>query len=147
MLSYIKATLRGTSASNVCREWSKFLESPQKVLEFLARKSVKTNCLLFVPRIGSRRNETVNGRAEQRGFQRWAAGKLKLKCEQNILPRYDTRTTVQCTAYPPILYEPTFYTFPSKTWRVVYVRNRTLAQLEKWPAKPGLPFVMVGSPS
>lgn len=30
--------------------------------------------------------------------------------------------------------EPTFYTFPYKTWRVVYVRNRTLAQLEERPA-------------
>ena len=42
----------------------------KKSLNFWPRKSVKTNCLLLVPPIGSRRNETVNGRAEQRGFQR-----------------------------------------------------------------------------
>ena len=64
----------------------------------------QTTCLLFSPRIGSRRNETINGRAEQRGFQRWAAGRLKLKCKRYILPWYDTdrdtRTTIQYTAYP-----------------------------------------------
>ena len=30
--------------------------------------------------------------------------------------------------------EPTFHTFPYKTWRTVDMRNKKLARLEEWPA-------------
>ena len=60
--------------------------------------------------------------------------------EQQVSLSLNANDTIQIAIQGPLynspsnraaLDEPTFHTFPYNTWRVVYVRNRTLARLEE----------------